>query len=67
MEETVDKFVKYFKSIHHHNSWYFGYFVFCKFGAGRKGYDFLGEFLNFSLLGVQIKLTNTFLNNQFAW
>ena len=30
MEEVVEKFVKYFKSILHHNSWYFGYFVACK-------------------------------------
>ena len=31
MEAVVEKFVKYFKSILHHNAWYFAYFVFCKF------------------------------------
>jgi hypothetical protein len=30
MEAVVEKFVKYFKSIFHHNSWYFFYFVCCK-------------------------------------
>jgi hypothetical protein len=29
MEAVVEKFVKYFKSIFHHNSWYFGYFIAC--------------------------------------
>jgi hypothetical protein len=28
---------------------------------------FVGEFLNFSLLGVQFFLTNKFLNNKFTW
>ena len=28
---------------------------------------FPGEFLNFFLLGVQFKLTDTFLNNKFQW
>ena len=31
MEAVVEKFVKYFKSILHHNSWYFGYFILCKY------------------------------------
>jgi hypothetical protein len=31
MEAVVEKFVKYFKSILHHNSWYFLYFVCCKY------------------------------------
>ena len=31
MEAVVEKFVKYFKSIIHHNSWYFGYFVLCEY------------------------------------
>ena len=31
MEAVVEKFVKYFKSIFHHNSWYFGYFIACKY------------------------------------
>ena len=30
MEAVVEKFVKYFKSIFHHNSWYFTYFIGCK-------------------------------------
>ena len=30
MEAVVEKFVKYFKSILHHNSWYFGYFILCR-------------------------------------
>ena len=29
-EAVVEKFVKYFKSILHHNSWYFSYFVSCR-------------------------------------
>ena len=29
MEAVVEKFVKYFKSIHHHNSWYYSYFIAC--------------------------------------
>ena len=31
MEDVVEKFVKYFKSILHHNNWYFAYFVGCKY------------------------------------
>ena len=31
IEAVVEKFVKYFKSILHHNSWYFGYFTMCKY------------------------------------
>jgi len=54
MEAVVEKFVKYFKSIFHHNSWYFGYFVAC-------------EFLNFFLLGLQFTLTDNFLHNKFRW
>ena len=30
MEAVVEKFVKYFKSIFHHNSWYFLYYVSCR-------------------------------------
>ena len=29
-EAVIEKFVKYFKSIFHHNSWYFASYVFCK-------------------------------------
>eukprot|EP00092_Neocalanus_flemingeri_P099278 GFUD01126655.1.p1 GENE.GFUD01126655.1~~GFUD01126655.1.p1 ORF type:complete len:393 (-),score=96.88 GFUD01126655.1:179-1357(-) len=53
-EAVIEKFVKYFKSIFHHNSWYFASYVFC-------------EFLNFSLLGLQFLLTDKFLNNKFMW
>ena len=31
MEAVGEKFVKYFKSIIHHNSWYFCYFVLCEY------------------------------------
>jgi len=54
MEVVVEKFVKYFKSIFHHNSWYFVHFIFC-------------EFLNFGLLGAQFWLTDMFLNYKFSW
>ena len=30
MEAVVEKFVKYFKSIFHHNNWYFASYIFCK-------------------------------------
>merc|ERR1711915_807878 len=53
-EAVIEKFVKYFKSIFHHNSWYFASFVFC-------------ELLNFIFLAVQFFLTNMFLNNKFMW
>ena len=29
-EAVIEKFVKYFKSIFHRNSWYFASYVFCK-------------------------------------
>jgi len=54
MEAVVEKFVKYFKSILHHNSWYFGYFILC-------------EGLNFSSLIFQFYLVDIFLNNKFRW
>jgi len=53
-EAVVEKFVKYFKAILHHNSWYFASFVFC-------------EFLNFILLGIQFNMTDKFLNDKFKW
>ena len=31
MEAVIEKFVKYFKSIFHHNSWYFASFIFCEY------------------------------------
>ena len=66
MEEVVEKFVKYFKSILHHNSWYFGYFVTCESPLARM---FLspGECLNFFFLWLQIHVTNTFLHYKFLW
>merc|ERR1719438_141227 len=54
MEAVSEKFVKYFKSIFHHNSWYFGYFVVC-------------ESLNFLLFGLQFYATDKFLGNKFKW
>jgi len=54
MEAVVEKFVKYFKSILHHNAWYFAYFVFC-------------ESLNFFMLILQFYLVDIFLNNKFRW
>jgi len=54
MEDVVEKFVKYFKSILHHNNWYFAYFVGC-------------ELLNFFFLWLQLHLTDGFLNHKFAW
>eukprot|EP00088_Acartia_fossae_P035740 TRINITY_DN36869_c0_g1_i1.p1 TRINITY_DN36869_c0_g1~~TRINITY_DN36869_c0_g1_i1.p1 ORF type:complete len:424 (-),score=70.36 TRINITY_DN36869_c0_g1_i1:104-1375(-) len=54
MEAVVEKFVKYFKSIFHHNNWYFAHFVFC-------------EFLNFALFSVQFYLTDMFLGYKFKW
>ncbi len=37
MEAVVEKYVRYFRALYHHNQWYFGRFVAC-------------EFLNFFLL-----------------
>jgi hypothetical protein len=54
MEAVVEKFVTYFKSIFHHNNWYFAHFVFC-------------EFLNFALFSLQFYLTDVFLGNKFKW
>jgi len=54
MEAVVEKFVKYFKSILHHNSWYFGYFILC-------------ESLNFFSLIFQFYIVDIFLNNKFRW
>ena len=68
MEAVVEKFVKYFKSIFHHNSWYFAAFIFCKINQFQKS-NILplisGELLNFSLLFFQFFATNTFLNYKF--
>jgi len=52
MEAVIEKFVKYFKSIFHHNSWYFASYIFC-------------EVLNFALLFLQFFATDAFLNNKF--
>lgn len=52
MEAVIEKFVKYFKSIFHHNGWYFASYIFC-------------EFLNFIFLFVQFFATDVFLNYKF--
>ena len=39
MEAVVEKFVKYFKAVFHHNSWYFFYFVMCKFLKSTSSYS----------------------------
>ena len=36
MEAVVEKFVKYFKSIFHHNTWYFVYFVTCGYTVVQR-------------------------------
>jgi len=54
MEAVVERFVKYFKSIFHHNSWYFAGFIFC-------------EFLNFFLLIMQFYIIDRFLNDKWRW
>jgi len=53
-EAVVEKFVKYYKAIFHHNTWYFCNFVMC-------------ELLNFLLLAVQFQLTDSFLSKKFRW
>ena len=35
-EQVVEKFVKYFKAVFHHNSWYFAYFISCKSRWSQK-------------------------------
>ena len=37
MEAVVEKFVKYFKSIFHHNNWYFASYIFCKLKFHNNG------------------------------
>ena len=53
-EAVIEKFVKYYKAIFHHNTWYFANFVMC-------------ELLNFVLLIGQFQLTDNFLNMKFRW
>ena len=43
MEAVVEKFVKYFKSIIHHNSWYFGYFILCEYFLSNGQYALLTD------------------------
>ena len=50
----IEKFVKYYKAIFHHNSWYFANFVMC-------------ELLNFVLLFAQFQMTDNFLSKKFRW
>jgi len=52
METMVDKYVKYFKSIFHHNQWYFAKFFFC-------------EILNVIILYVNFMSTDEFLQGRF--
>jgi len=52
MEKYVEKFVKFYKSIFHHNNWYFWGFVFT-------------EFLNFVILFVNFWLMDKFLDGKF--
>ena len=53
-EAVIEKFVKYYKAIFHHNSWYFANFVMC-------------ELLNFILLFAQFQMTDNFLSKKFRW
>ena len=53
-EAVIEKFVKYYKAIFHHNSWYFANFVMC-------------ELLNFVLLFAQFQMTDNFLSKKFRW
>jgi len=53
-EAVIEKFVKYYKAIFHHNSWYFANFVMC-------------EILNFVLLFAQFQMTDNFLSKKFRW
>ena len=53
-EAVIEKFVKYYKAIFHHNSWYFAIFVMC-------------ELLNFVLLFAQFQMTDNFLSKKFRW
>ena len=46
MEAVVEKFVKYFKSIFHHNPWYFVYFVTCGYNVVLFGHC-TGELFTF--------------------
>ena len=51
---VLEKYVKYFKSIIHHNNWYFAQFVFC-------------ELLNVLFLFLNFSFTDSFLNGKFRW
>ena len=69
MEAVIEKFVKYFKSIFHHNSWYLASFIFCKLWTTPILTLFqtllIGECLNFGLLFLQFFATDLFLNRKF--
>ena len=52
MEKYVEKYVKFYKSIFHHNNWYFWGFV-------------VTEFLNFVILFVNFWIMNKFLQGKF--
>ena len=54
LETIIERYVKYFKSILHHNAWYLTWFLVC-------------ETLNLVLLAAQLTLTDIFLNGRFGW
>ena len=57
MEAVVEKFVKYFKSIFHHNTWYFVYFVTCGYNLVLFGHC-TGEHFTFLLQKQKIRDAN---------
>eukprot|EP00095_Tigriopus_kingsejongensis_P003530 maker-scaffold106_size358372-snap-gene-0.15 protein:Tk03530 transcript:maker-scaffold106_size358372-snap-gene-0.15-mRNA-1 annotation:"innexin inx2" len=54
MEVVAEKFVAFFKSILHHNQWYFAKYLFC-------------EFLNFAFLFINFWATDRFLHGKFRY
>jgi hypothetical protein len=54
MEAVVEKFVKFFKSILHHNTWYFAKFVAC-------------EISNVAILFLNFWATDKFLKGKFRY
>jgi hypothetical protein len=54
LEAVVEKYVKYFKSILHHNNWYFAKFVCC-------------EISNVAILFLNFWATDKFLRGKFKY
>ncbi len=52
MDAVIEKYVRFFRSILHRNSWYFGKYLVC-------------EFLNFVVLFLNFYVTDMFLNGHF--